>query len=95
MRLSTLSQILFILYCLQAGVLLVLAPWSPSWERLLWQLPLGGFQQLALAPWLRGSVTGLGLVHLVWGAHDLNALFQRRPEPEAEAPAPAVGDQRP
>jgi hypothetical protein len=51
-----------------------------------------------LHPWFRGAVTGFGMVHLVWGAHDLIGLFTRR-SPEAapqsrEAPDVQVaGDQ--
>ncbi len=77
MRWGTFVQVLFVLYCVQTGVFLVLAPWSPSWERLMLHLPLEGIYRLALSPTFRGTVTGFGLVHLVWGAHDLDSLLGR------------------
>lgn len=78
MRLGTLTRFLFILYCIDAGVLLLLAPWSLTWDRLALELPLGLLRGLFLHPVARGAVSGFGLVHLVWGAHDLDALLARR-----------------
>ena len=31
-----------------------------------------------LYPFVRAAVTGFGLIHLVWGAHDLDDLIFRR-----------------
>ncbi len=79
-----LSGFLFILYCVEVGTLLVLLPWSPYWDRLAISLPMVGLQLAALRPWVRGAVTGFGLLHLVWGAHDLDAWLvsrHRRREP--------------
>ncbi len=81
MRNDALFRILFVLYCVEAGVFLVLAPWSPAWARILTQLPVSAaVQSLLLQPLVRGGVTGFGLVHLVWGIHDLQILmpFRRR-----------------
>ncbi len=72
-------RLLFILYCIEAGVFLLLAPWGPMWERTLAHLPLGDLHGAFLHPVFRGAITGFGLVHLVWGANDLQAwLTQRR-----------------
>lgn len=78
MRSSPLFRILFILYCIEAGTLLVLAPWSPVWDRTLIQIPLDFARTFGLHPICRAAVTGFGLVHLVWGAHDLDELIFRR-----------------
>ena len=69
---------LFILYCVEVGTLLVMLPWSPWWDRLAVGLPLAELQLGALRPWARGAVTGFGLLHLVWGAHDLDAWLVAR-----------------
>ena len=46
------------------------------------QMPAVELQVGALRPWVRGLVTGFGAVHLVWGAHDLDAwLSSRRDRP--------------
>ncbi|MGH9778848.1 MAG: hypothetical protein ACRD5I_10605 [Candidatus Acidiferrales bacterium] len=53
-----------IVFCLELGLLVVVLPWSPLWERhyLLHRFP-------ELAPWLmnyylRGAISGLGLVDI-------------------------------
>jgi hypothetical protein len=85
MRADVLFRVLFILYCFEAGIFLVLAPWSPMWARTLAQLPLGSFYGILVHPAMRGGVTGFGLVHLVWGAHDLgHLLFRRRRNARAD-----------
>ena len=69
---------LFVLYCVEVGTLLVLLPWTWHWERLALGLPQVELQLAALRPWVRGAVTGFGLLHLVWGAHDLDAWLTSR-----------------
>jgi hypothetical protein len=78
MRSSSLFRILFILYCIEAGTFLVLAPWSPVWDRTLIQISNELLRAVALHPLLRAAMTGFGLIHLVWGAHDLDDLIFRR-----------------
>jgi uncharacterized protein YjeT (DUF2065 family) len=78
MRSSALFRILFILYCIEAGTFLVLAPWSPVWDRLMVQLPSEMLRTFGLYAVARAAVTGFGLIHLVWGAHDLDDLLFRR-----------------
>ena len=63
---------LFIFYCTAVGVYLVLRPWSPARASAL---PPSGF--------LRGFVSGLGLIHLAAGLADLRAL-SREIETRAE-----------
>jgi hypothetical protein len=76
MRRATLAQVLFILYCIEVGSFLVLAPWSPTWERAILFFPLSAtVLPLLLSSLLRGGVTGFGLIHLVWAAHDLDHLL--------------------
>ncbi len=78
MALGQIGRLLFVLYCVEAGVFLLLAPWSPMWERVLAHMPLGELYPLALRPIVRSAVSGFGLVHLVWGAHDLELWLERR-----------------
>lgn len=69
---------LFILYCVEAGIFLTILPWRETWDRLLLDLPYPMLHDLLLRPLVRGAVSGFGLVHLVWSAHDLEGLFLRR-----------------
>lgn len=73
MRRRWIPGLLFIVYCAEAGVFLVMAPWSPSWERLIAYVPIESLYMLLVLPAVRGAVSGFGLVHLVWGAHDLQS----------------------
>lgn len=75
---SSLVRILFFLYCIEAGVLLLLAPWSPSWDRAVTQIPDFSMQAILFHGLFRGAVSGFGLVHLIWGAHDLDEWLARR-----------------
>ena len=50
MRPSSLFRILFVLYCIEAGTFLVLAPWSPVWDRMLLQISHELLRTLASIP---------------------------------------------
>lgn len=78
MRTDPVLRALFILYCLEAGVLLVVAPWTMVWDRLSFQVPLAELRPFLVAPAVRGGFTGFGLLHLLWGAHDAGQWWQRR-----------------
>jgi len=95
-------RLFFILYCFEAGLLLLFAPWYPEWDRLALQLlPFQTLRLTVVHPAFRGAVTGFGAVHLLWGLHDLISLITRRyaPLPDPAAPphephdAPVAGDQ--
>lgn len=85
MRRGLLGRVLFIVYCIEAGAVLLVMPWGHGWERMMLQLPLDALRQLALHPLGRSLVSAFGVVHLVWGLHDATQLLtQRRPrEPDA------------
>jgi hypothetical protein len=78
MRVTFLFRLLFILYCVEAGTFLLLAPWSPVWDSLLIQIPLQVVHTAFFHPLVRAGMSGFGIVHLVWGAHDLDEILFRR-----------------
>jgi hypothetical protein len=79
MRADRFSLALFILYCLEVGVFLVLIPWTSVWERGLGHLPWDPVRAFVVHPAVRSAVTGFGLVHVLYGFHDLQLLLGRRP----------------
>ncbi|MEM6795039.1 MAG: hypothetical protein AAF725_13760 [Acidobacteriota bacterium] len=72
----------FVVYCTTVGVILTMLPWSPAWDRMISLLALPALSFLE-APLSRGAMSGFGLVHLVWGMHDLH-LFLVRSLPDGE-----------
>lgn len=80
MRQDRITLVLFVVYCAEIGLFLVFAPWTVLWDRTLGQLPSQWLRVVALHPAVRAGVTGFGLIHLIWGLHDLTLLFSRRRE---------------
>lgn len=77
MRLESFFRVLFVVYCLEAGLFLAVTPWTATWDRLLLLAGASVVRPLALAAWLRGLLTGFGLVHLTWAVHDLDLILRR------------------
>lgn len=80
-------RLLFILYCLEAGVFFILAPWTHFWTAN----PLFQSSEIVAAVTgsfhLRGLVSGFGLLHLLIGLREAVLLFRG-----SETPSP--GDLR-
>jgi hypothetical protein len=76
MRLDLLSRILFIIYCVEAGVVFFLVPWGAAWDRTVVQVPFESLRTVLLQPLFRSLVTAFGVVHLVWAVNDLDWLFR-------------------
>ncbi|HEY7679486.1 MAG TPA: hypothetical protein VIC04_03140 [Terriglobia bacterium] len=61
---NRLTRFLLILFCFELGVLLVIVPWSDFWERNFF---LDRYPELIpwlLNPFVRGAITGLGLLDI-------------------------------
>lgn len=78
MRMESVFRVLFVFYCLEAGVFLLLAPWSPAWDRNFVRLGIAPVSQLLLHSWFRGAVSGFGAVHLLWAVHDCQQWWAQR-----------------
>jgi hypothetical protein len=72
----TVWQVLYLFYCVEAGLFLLLAPWSLLWIHGYYaQMP--GLRPVLLNGYVRGGVSGLGLLVLAIGAVDLVAFCRR------------------
>lgn len=89
-----LLRVLFVFYCVEIGLFLVIAPWRQVWPHLLLHLPSATLRAALLSPFGRGAVTGFGLVHLLWGAHDIHDLFRPKHYRYEGHSSPLVGDHR-
>jgi hypothetical protein len=53
------------------GLILVVAPWTGLWESNYLLLPHPALRAWLLNAFVRGAVTGLGLVNFVLAAHEM------------------------
>ena len=74
---SPVLSLLFVLYCFEMGVFLLLWPWLSAWDRTWSQLPWYAVRHAGLTPLARAVVSGFGAIHLVWGAHDFELWLRR------------------
>jgi len=66
--------------CTAMGLFLLVFPWSPFWETNYFVLQVPAVQDYWSSPYLRGTVSGLGLVNLFFALVDL-VRFRRFFEP--------------
>jgi hypothetical protein len=62
-------------YFLEVGLLLVFVPWSAFWDRNYFANLLPTIGEAAKNPYVRGAVSGLGLVNIVAGLAELFSVF--------------------
>jgi len=69
----------FALYCIEAGLFFIIVPWTRLWTfNPLLQSPDTGLALLAADPFVRGFVSGFGVVHIIIGVNDLLRLSSAR-----------------
>ena len=61
---------LYLGYLVNAGLMLIILPWSVTWGLLLSRFPLETAGLLDL-PWIRGLLTAFGVLHLMLVAWEL------------------------
>jgi hypothetical protein len=71
-------RLVYVAFFLEVGLLLIVLPWSGFWERNYFGLALPGLQPIMTNNFVRGAVTGLGVVNLCAGLVDLAMLFATR-----------------
>ena len=73
-----LSRLLFVAYFLEVGALLVLLQWLPFWDRNYFADLYPQIGAIARNDFVRGAVSGLGLVNLAAGFSELVSVLRRR-----------------
>lgn len=86
-------RLLLTAFFFEAGLLLVIVPWSAYWERNYFVQALPAVQAFITNDFVRGAVSGLGLVNLLSGLVEIWAFLTTRHIPEpvvsiSRAPAP-------
>ena len=68
----------YALYCVEAGLFFTVVPWTRIWtmNSLLHSMPAVAL--LADNPFVRGFVSGVGVLHLIVGVRELFRLMRAR-----------------
>jgi hypothetical protein len=74
------AAILSVIVSLLTGVFLVLAPWSALWDTNYFVQPYPSLRALMLSGYLRGTVSGLGLVNILLALHEAHQHLRARGE---------------
>ncbi|MCS7079213.1 MAG: hypothetical protein NZ585_04075 [Chloracidobacterium sp.] len=83
---AKLTAILFIALCFEVGLLLTVIPWTSYWENnffLFWltaRFPSLQLTTFVQSGYVRGTVTGLGIVNLALGLLEITALSRTQPQ---------------
>jgi hypothetical protein len=69
------SRLLLIAVFLEVGVVLTVVPWTQQWDRNYFVETMPLVQVVAGDPYVRGAVSGLGVVNLLAGITELVSLI--------------------
>jgi hypothetical protein len=108
---SRLTVFFYIVLCLQAGIVLIIVPWMAVFGMGDWgdnfllvyasqKMGLQGLQQAVASGWVRGAVTGLGLLNIAMAVWEMlhfeetvRKLEGTPPARPASAPTPPTETQ--
>lgn len=76
--------LLFGLYCLEAGIFFIIAPWTRFWTLSPLLHSTAALSAIVDNPYFRGLVSGFGVVHLVVGIHAIGELLAARQHSRGE-----------
>jgi hypothetical protein len=83
------TRLLVAAYLIEAGVLLVVAPWTSLWDQNFFARVLPWLGAWMASPYVRGGVTGIGVLTAVAGLKDLAGSFVGRAAAEHGHDGPA------
>jgi hypothetical protein len=82
-----LTRLLLVAYFLEVGLVLIVVPWSAFWEQNFFAASLPPLRNLIENGFVRGAVSGLGLLTVCAGLAELASLMaSRRPAVDAGTP---------
>lgn len=74
----------FALYCVEAGLFFMVVPWTRIWTMNSLLHSTASLALLADNPFLRGFVSGVGMLHLIVGTRELFRLARSRRGSQAQ-----------
>ncbi len=75
------SRLLLVVLFLELGFVLVVVPWSSFWDRNYFAESLPVIHAIIANNYVRGAVTGLGIVNIAAGLVELFSMMLSRPLP--------------
>jgi hypothetical protein len=75
---SVLSRLIFLAYFVEVGLVLLVVPWSPFWDRNYFLQMWPALEALVRSNLVRGAVSGLGVINLWAAMSELGVLFGMR-----------------
>ena len=72
------TQLLLVALFLEVGFVLLVVPWSPFWERNYFAQLYPSLQAFMANNFVRGAVSGIGVINIVAGLVDLVSLIVSR-----------------
>ena len=76
-------RLVYIAFFIEVGLLLIVLPWSAFWDRNYFVVNWPALRPFLASNFLRGAVTGLGVVNLIAGFADLAFVFVSRERGDA------------
>jgi hypothetical protein len=73
------ARLIFIVYFLEVGLLLVIAPWSVLWDRNYFIHLWPALGVLMGNGYVRGAVSGLGFINLAAAVAEFIGFFRKNP----------------
>ncbi|MEO6212926.1 MAG: hypothetical protein ABIP65_04800 [Vicinamibacterales bacterium] len=92
MIISAFTRLIFAAYFIEAGLILVVVPWSGFWDRNALASILPASRAWIANPFIRGAVTGVGVITTAAGLMELVSafgLFRRGRAGAAPTPPPS------
>jgi hypothetical protein len=77
-------RLVYVAFFLEVGLLLIVLPWSGFWDSNYFGTAWPRLRPIIASNFVRGAVTGLGLVNLFAGLADLTLLFAARGRQDAQ-----------
>jgi hypothetical protein len=71
-------RLLLTAFFLETGAVLLLAPWSQFWDRNYFAQGLPIVHDLMINNFVRGAVSGLGIVNMFAAVAEMHAFFSER-----------------
>lgn len=81
------SLVVYVVFCIELGMILAVLPWTKVWTENNFVIARPLLRALVNDNFIRGLVTGLGLVDIWFGIRE--AVHYREPAPKPNSPPPS------